>query len=97
MSSSETVVVARRSGKRPDPGTAAGLGVDPWNPYENLDGARYLRAQIERFGQADLGLAAGNAGPGRMQRAGDRILDIVETQISVLRILERWERLRNAA
>ncbi|MFT5222912.1 MAG: hypothetical protein ACI867_001222 [Glaciecola sp.] len=80
------------------PGTAAGLGVDPWNPYENLDGgARYLRAQIERFGQADLGLAAYNAGPGRVQRAGNTIPNIVETQIYVLRVLERWELLRNAA
>ena len=42
------------------PGTAAGLGVDPRNPLENLDGgARYLRQQIDNFGSVDLALAGG--------------------------------------
>jgi soluble lytic murein transglycosylase-like protein len=49
------------------PGTAAGLGVDPWDPESNLrGGARYLVEQIERFGTLELGLAAYNAGPGRV-------------------------------
>lgn len=49
------------------PGTAAGLQVDPWDPEANLrGGARYLVEQIERFDSLELGLAAYNAGPGRV-------------------------------
>ena len=75
------------------PGTARGLGVDPRDPLANLDGgARYLRSMLDQFGRVDLALAAYNAGPGRVQRVG-RIPDIVETQLYVVRVLERYERL----
>lgn len=76
------------------PGTAAGLGVDPYDPVQNLQGgARYLRIQLERFGRIDLALAAYNAGPGRVVDAGNEVPDIVETQLYVLRVLDRWESL----
>ncbi len=76
------------------PGTAAGLGVDPYDPVQNLQGgARYLRIQLERFGRIDLALAAYNAGPGRVIDAGYEVPDIVETQLYVLRVLDRWESL----
>ncbi|MGB3797525.1 MAG: lytic transglycosylase domain-containing protein [Alteraurantiacibacter sp.] len=54
------------------PATARTLGVsDPWNPVQNLDGAaRYLCAQLERFGDARLALAAYNAGPHRVVQYG---------------------------
>lgn len=75
------------------PGTAAGMGVDPWNPIENLDGgARYLRAQLNRFGTLDLALAAYNAGPGAVSRYGG-IPPYAETQFYVLRVLGHYERL----
>lgn len=75
------------------PGTARGLGVDPRDPLQNLDGgARYLRTQLETFGRVDLALAAYNAGPGRVRSAGG-IPAIVETQLYVTRVLERYERL----
>ena len=75
------------------PGTARGLGVDPRDPLDNLDGgARYLRTQLETFGRVDLALAAYNAGPGRVERAGG-IPNIVETQVYVRRVLDRYERL----
>jgi soluble lytic murein transglycosylase-like protein len=75
------------------PGTARGLGVDPRDPLANLDGgARYLRTQLDAFGRVDLALAAYNAGPGRVQRVGG-IPDIVETQLYVVRVLERYEQL----
>jgi soluble lytic murein transglycosylase-like protein len=46
------------------PGTASDLGVDPWNPRENLEGgARYLAMQYREFGSWRLALAAYNAGP----------------------------------
>lgn len=50
------------------PATARELGVaDPFDPHSNLDGAaRYLSAQLERFGDVRLALAAYNAGPHRV-------------------------------
>ncbi len=75
------------------PGTARGLGVDPHDPLANLDGgARYLRSQLEAFGRVDLALAAYNAGPGRVRRANG-IPNIVETQLYVVRVLDRYEQL----
>jgi len=75
------------------PDTARGLGVDPWDPRQNLDGgARYLAAQTARFGSVTLGLAAYNAGPGAVQRHGG-IPPFFETQNYVPTVLERYYRL----
>ena len=58
------------------PDTAASLGVDRYNPLENvLGGASYLRTQMERFaGDGDYGLteavAAYNAGGGAIEKYG---------------------------
>lgn len=53
------------------PATARGLGVDPHNVAQNLEGgARYLRQQYETFGTWRLALAAYNAGPGAVQKHG---------------------------
>lgn len=69
------------------PGTAAELGVSPQDPAQNLDGgARYLRAQFERFGSWRLALAAYNAGPGAVSRHGG-VPPYRETQDYVRRIL----------
>lgn len=76
------------------PGTAEWLGVDPHDPHENLVGAAtYLREQLDRFGSADLALAAYNAGPNRVADAGG-IPQIQETQVYVRRVLDTWEQLR---
>ena len=75
------------------PGTAAGLGVDPWVPEENLDGgARYLAMRINQTGSVELGLAAYNAGIGAVNRYGG-IPPFAETQIYVIRVLDYYERL----
>jgi len=75
------------------PGTARALGVDPLDPLANLDGgARYLRQQLDRFARVDLALAAYNAGPGRVAPA-NAVPDILETQLYVVRVLDRYERL----
>lgn len=72
------------------PGTARYLGVDPHDPSANLEGgARYLREQLDRFdGDLEKALAAYNAGPGRVMRAGG-IPRIRETQQYVAAIMGR--------
>jgi soluble lytic murein transglycosylase-like protein len=72
------------------PGTARDLGVNPDDPFANLEGgARYLREQLDRFGgDLEKALAAYNAGPGRVERAGG-IPRIRETQVYVAAIMGR--------
>jgi soluble lytic murein transglycosylase-like protein len=72
------------------PGTARDLGVNPDDPFANLEGgARYLREQLNRFdGDLERALAAYNAGPGRVISAGG-IPRIRETQNYVAAIMGR--------
>ena len=74
------------------PGTARELGVDPRDPLANLEGgARYLRAQLNRFGgDVERALAAYNAGPGRVMRAGG-VPNIPETRAYVAAVLGRLQ------
>ena len=73
------------------PGTAAQLGVNPYDANQNIrGGARYLRQQIDRFGSIPLALAAYNAGPGAVVRYGG-IPPYRETQNYVATILGRWQ------
>lgn len=77
------------------PGTAAELGVDPYDPAQNLaGGARYLRAQLDRFGDIDLALAAYNAGPGKVAAAGG-VPAIEQTRDYVVAVSGYYERLRS--
>lgn len=74
------------------PATAQGLGVDRYDPSQNLrGGARYLRQQLDRFGQVHLALAAYNAGPGRVR--GGMVPAIAETRAYVTNILANWTRM----
>ncbi len=53
------------------PATARYLGVNPRDPYQNLDGgARYLKEQYNTFRSWRLALAAYNAGPHAVERHG---------------------------
>lgn len=106
-----TAVVWTESGFRPDavspagaiglaqlmPGTADALGVDAFDPDQNLaGGARYLAEMLDRFGSPDLALAAYNAGPGTVARhladpATDAIPDSTRTYAQT--VLDRHARL----
>ncbi len=74
------------------PATAPGLGVNRYDPVDNMrGGARYLRSQLDRFGQVHLALATYNAGPGRVRNGSVRA--IAETQAYVRNIVANWSRL----
>jgi soluble lytic murein transglycosylase-like protein len=72
------------------PGTARAMGVDPRDPVANIEGgARYLREQLDRFdGDVEKALAAYNAGPARVIKAGG-IPPIAETRNYVSAIFGR--------
>lgn len=72
------------------PGTAAGLGVkDAWDPAQNImGGAKYLRAQYDKFGSWTKALAAYNAGPGAVTKYGG-VPPYAETKNYVDRIQKR--------
>jgi soluble lytic murein transglycosylase-like protein len=70
------------------PGTASDMGVDPRDPMQNLEGgARYLAQQYKAFGEWPLALAAYNAGPSRVRKAGNVIPNNKETQNYVPTVL----------
>jgi cell wall-associated NlpC family hydrolase len=67
------------------PGTARGMGVDPWDPA--IDGAaRLLADNRSQFGSTELALAAYNAGGGAVQRFGG-IPPYAETQNYVRKVM----------
>lgn len=70
------------------PDTAADLGVDPDDPRDNVDGGtRYLAWLLKHFGSTKVALAAYNAGPGRVKRAGGVVPAIPETVAYVRLVL----------
>ena len=73
------------------PATARELGVaNRFDPVANIDGAaRYLRQMLDRFGVVHLALAAYNAGPGAVSKAGG-IPRNGETPAYVRNVLRRW-------
>jgi soluble lytic murein transglycosylase-like protein len=77
--------------------TAAGMGLHPHDPMQNLEsGARFLKAQLDRFERVDLALATYNAGPARVARTGG-VPEIAETQAYVRIVTERYEHLIGAS
>jgi len=72
-------------------GTAGELGVaNRFDPRANLEGsARYLRQMLDEFGVVHLALAAYNAGPGAVRRAGG-IPKNGETPRYVRDVLRHW-------
>lgn len=70
------------------PDTASELGVDPWDPEENIEGAvRYFSGLLDQFKSVDLSLVAYNAGPGFAQRYRQGEVDLgAETRAFLMRI-----------
>jgi soluble lytic murein transglycosylase-like protein len=74
------------------PTTAAELALDPDHPPSNvLAGARYLRLLLDRFQSTDLALAAYNAGPTAVDRAGGA--PSMTTLTYVANVTTRWRAL----
>jgi peptidoglycan DL-endopeptidase CwlO len=68
------------------PATAAGLGVNPLDPTEAVDGAaRILAGNLREFGSVPLALAAYNAGGGAVRKHGG-IPPFAETQAYVPKV-----------
>ncbi len=78
------------------PATARSLGVaDSDDPVQAVPaGARYLARQITRFGSYELGLAAYNAGPGAVEKAGG-IPRNGETPTYVARVMGLYQHFRD--
>jgi len=68
------------------PTTAQGLGVNPWDPAQAVQGAaQLLSGYLTRFGSVPLALAAYNAGPGAVEQYGG-VPPYAETQNYVRKI-----------
>lgn len=80
-----------------EPGTARDMGVTDINdPVQNVfGGARYMRQQLDTFGSIPLALAAYNAGPNAVTKAGG-IPDNDETPGYVENIMARYGAPANA-
>jgi soluble lytic murein transglycosylase-like protein len=79
------------------PGTAKDMFVaDAWDPAQNIEGgARYLRILANQYdGDVEKTLAAYNAGPEAVRRAGG-IPNIQETREYVRKVVELYELFRN--
>jgi soluble lytic murein transglycosylase-like protein len=76
------------------PGTARDMYVEnAWDPGQNIDGgARYLRILANQYnGDPVQVLAAYNAGPDAVRRAGGAVPNIPETREYVRKVVELWK------
>jgi soluble lytic murein transglycosylase-like protein len=68
------------------PSTAAGLGVNPWDPVQAVQGAsELLSGYLRKYNSLPLALAAYNAGPGAVDQYGG-VPPYTETQNYVRKI-----------
>jgi soluble lytic murein transglycosylase-like protein len=78
--------------------TAAGMGVEPWEPHSAIDGAaRLLGSYVAAYQDRDddpyaLALAAYNAGPGAVSEYGG-VPPYPETREYIVDVRDRWSRI----
>ena len=74
------------------PGTAAALGVNPYDKAQNIEGgAKYLSQMLDTFGgDVRRAVAAYNAGPGAVQKYGG-IPPYAETQNYVRKVIDLYQ------
>ncbi|HNY32820.1 MAG TPA: lytic transglycosylase domain-containing protein [Fibrobacteria bacterium] len=79
------------------PDTARELGVDPTKPEQNvLGGAKYLAKMLKRYGGNEAkALAAYNAGPGAVDKAGG-VTNFKETKAYVAKVKAERDRFKSA-
>jgi soluble lytic murein transglycosylase-like protein len=79
------------------PGTGREMGVNPYDPADNVRGtALYLSILLRRYhGDQRLAAAAYNSGPGAVDRFGS-VPPYKETRAYVRRVLARYQRLCGA-
>ncbi len=72
-----------------EPGTASALGINPYNPEQNvLGGSLYLSQMLQMFnGNLSLALAAYNAGPGAVQQNGLQVPSYCQGYVSAVESL----------
>lgn len=81
-----------------EPSTAEGIGIDPFDPYDSIEGAAqllsgYVRAYAGRFPNPyAAALAAYNAGPGAVEHYGG-IPPYAETREYINDIVDRWAKI----
>lgn len=69
------------------PATARDLGVNPFDVGQAAQGAaQYLKQNLDKFGSVRAAIAAYNAGPGNVAKAGGQVPDIKETQDYVKKV-----------
>lgn len=78
------------------PDTWVDLGVtDPLDPAENIAaGSAYLKAQLQKFKSVELALAAYNAGPGSVARAGG-VPPYTETKNFITRVMGFYQQYKS--
>jgi len=74
------------------PATALELGVDPWDPEQNVaGGARYLRSLLDEFGSLVDALIGYNAGPEIVRARRGVPLETAAYIHTVLRLFREYE------
>lgn len=81
------------------PKTAQGLGVNPYDPAQNIDGGtKYFMYQYRTFGSVELALAAYNAGPNNVRNGNYLYFSETQGYINkVPRLIQKYQRIFDQA